>query len=353
MTVETWLYVGCYTTATTTAIHVFDASDPLGEPVARSRVDDIEHASFLALDAGRRTLYAVSESPERGSVVAYRRSPSDGMLTRLDEVPSHGADPCHLCVANDHVHVANYGSGTVASHLLRSDGGFGRVIATWQHEGSGPHPRQKGPHAHCVVASPDGSSVYAVDLGTDRIMRYVHDAPDDTVGMRLADETVMAPGSGPRHIALHPRRPLAYVVGELDNRLAVLDIDDTGRLRRRNGQAVSTLPADFGGDSLAAEVVVHPDGHRVYVSNRGHDSIATYAIDRSDGSPTLLGHVSSGGRSPRHFAIHPTGRSLLVANQDSDSLVSFSLDDDGVPRRGEPVATVSQPVCVVFVEVGS
>lgn len=345
---QTWLYVGCYTTATTTGIHVFDASDPEGRLEHRSQVDDITHASFLAVSAGRDTVYAVSETADRGRVIAYRRSAADGSLERLDESASHGSSPCHVSVDGDHVHVANYGSGTVASYLVGDDGRFARLVATRQHDGSGPHPRQAGPHAHCVRAAPGGNSVYATDLGTDRIMRYVHEVSDEDAAMSLADETVMTPGAGPRHIAFHPDRPVAYVVCELDNQLVALDVDDKGRLRQRH--AVSTLPAGFTGASTAAEVAVHPDGHRVYVSNRGHDSIATFAVDRPDDPPKLLEHVPCGGRTPRHFAVHPSGRSLLVANQDSDSLVSFALDDHAIPHRAEPVAVVSQPVCVVFVE---
>ena len=348
MTVQTSLYVGCYTTAATTGIHVFDASDPNGSLERRSGVDDIEHASFLAVDAAHRTLYAVSESAEHGRLVAYRRSSLDSSLERLGEVSSHGSAPCHVSTDGELVHVANYGSGTVASYLVHDEGGVGALVATRTHQGSGPHPRQAEPHAHCIRTAPAGTSVYAADLGADRIVRYVHEHSPTGVGIAFADETAMTPGAGPRHIAFHPDRPIAYVLCELDNRLVVLDIDDTGRLHTRD--AVSTLPDGFHGDSIAAEVVVHPDGHRVYVSNRGHDSIAAFAIDGPDGPPVLVEHVSSGGRTPRHFAIHPSRRSLLVANQDSDTLVSFALDDDAIPRRGELAATVSQPVCVVFVE---
>jgi 6-phosphogluconolactonase len=349
MTVQTSLYVGCYTTAATTGIHVLDASDPDGTLEHRCRVDDIEHASFLAVDAARGALYAVSESADHGQLIAYRRSSIDGSLERVDQVSSHGSAPCHVSIDGDLVHVANYGSGTVASYLARDDGGFKRLVGTRAHQGSGPHPRQAGPHAHCIRAAPHGPSVYAADLGTDRVMRYVREASSSgDVAITLADETVMAPGTGPRHIAFHPDRPVAYVLCELANRLVTFDIDDAGRLHERH--TVSTLPDGNSGDSIAAEVVVHPDGHRVYVSNRGHDSIATFAIDGPDDPPTLLEHVPSGGRTPRHFAIHPSRRSLLVANQDSDSLVSFALDDDAIPRRGDVVATLSQPVCVVFVE---
>lgn len=349
MTAQTSLYVGCYTAAETTGIHVFDASDPHGTLERRSRVDDIEHASFLAVDTARRTLYAVSESAEHGQLIAYRRSAIDGSLERLDQVSSQGSAPCHVSIDGDLVHVANYGSGTVASYAVRDDGGFGRLVDTRAHHGSGPHPRQAGPHAHCIRAAPQGTSVYAADLGTDRVMRYVHEASSSgEVAIAFADETAVEPGAGPRHIAFHPDRPVAYVLCELANRLVALDIDEAGRLHERH--TVSTLPDGFRGDSIAAEVVVHPDGHRVYVSNRGHDSIATFAIDGPDDSPILLEHVPSGGRTPRHFAIHPSRRSLLVANQDSDTLVTFALDDEALPRQGDVVATSSQPVCVVFVE---
>jgi 6-phosphogluconolactonase len=347
MTLRTRLYVGCYTNVASTGIHVFDASDPSGRLEHRSGVDDIEHASFLAVDLGRSTLYAVSESTDAGSVIAYRISQDDGSLHRFDQTSSHGSAPCHLSIEGDHLHVANYASGTVATYLVGDDGTFGRLVARHQHEGSGPHARQSGPHAHCILASPDGTSVYATDLGADVIARYVHDPVGD--GMRPADHTDMAPGAGPRHIAFHPHWPVAYVVCELDNTLVVLDVDRTGQLHRRDG--VSTLPAGFTGDSTAAAIVVHPDGRRLYVSNRGHDSIATFAVERPDDTPILMEHVSSGGRTPRDFAIHPAGRAMLVANQDSGTLVAFALDDDAIPRRGEVVAHVSQPVCTTFVEV--
>ncbi len=349
MPAQTWLYVGCYTTAAPSGIHVLDASDPDGRIDHRSQVDDIEHASFLAASIDRRTLYAVSESPDQGSVVAYRVSPADGSLSRLDEVSSHGSAPCHVSVDGEHVHVANYGSGTIATYLVRPDGGFDRFLGRHQHRGTGPHPRQEGPHAHCIVASPGGTSVYATDLGTDRIVRYVLERGGDEPEVRYADETVVSSGAGPRHIAFHRDRPLGYVVCELDNSLVVLDVDDGDQLHPRT--AVSTLPAGFTGESIGAEVAIHPDGHRIYVSNRGHDSIATFAIDQPEDPPVLLEHVSSGGRTPRHFAIHPSGRTLLVANQDSDTLVSFTLDDEAIPRQTGVAARVPQPVCLTFVSV--
>jgi 6-phosphogluconolactonase len=201
------------------------------------------------------------------------------------------------------------------------------------------------------VPSPYGAAVHATDLGTDRLVRYALDPAADAERFRPDGEIAMPPGSGPRHLAYHPTEPVAFALCELDCTLVVLDVDPaTGRLQPRT--AVSTLPADAGDGSIGAEVRVHPDGRRIYVSNRGHDSIATFAYDAPDETPELLGHVPSGGRTPRHFTIDPTGRLLLAANQDSGTIVSFALDDpSGIPRQIGVVAELSQPVCLTFAEV--
>lgn len=351
MTSTTYLYVGCYTTESPIGIHVFDASPANGTISLRSTVDHIEHASFLAASADASTLYAVSELGPTGKLVALGISDVDGSLTRLDETSSLGAAPCHVSTDGHRVHTANYVSGTVAAYELRADGRFGERHGHHQHRGTGPHDRQDGPHAHCIVPSPHGSFLYATDLGTDQIVRYRFDPDASTEPLRYIGQTEMKPGSGPRHLAFHPDHPVAFAVCELDNTLVVLDVDrDTGELHPRT--AVSTLPADFTGASIAAEVSLHPDGHRVYVSNRGHDSIASFEIGPLDQTPVLLEHVASGGLGPRHFAIAPSGRTMLVANQNSDTIVSFAIDDNGIPRETGVAARVSQPVCLTFVEVG-
>ncbi len=350
MTGNRLLLVGCYTHDSPTGIHVYDASDAAGTLVATGRVDGLEHPSFLAAHPNGGIVYAVSETVPDGAVVALRLDPADGSLTRFDHASSHGAAPCHVSVdpAGRHVYVANYGSGTVAAYAIALDGGFGELIAVHRHAGSGPHARQAGPHAHCIVPNPDGNGVYAVDLGTDRISHYRHDSPD---AFRLAEEVALDPGTGPRHLAFHPRAPVAYAVGELDSTIISLAVDrDDGRLRPRF--VASTLPDGYTGESIGAEVRVHPTGRHVYVSNRGHDSIAVFGFAGPDQPLEPVGHVPSGGRTPRNFAVHPAGRTLVVANQDSGTLVAFAVDEHtGLLRRNGVVAEVSEPVCVTFVEV--
>jgi len=185
---------------------------------------------------------------------------------------------------------------------------------------------------------------------------YEHRASSATDPWVAVGDTVVHPGAGPRHLAFHPVLPLAFVVGELDSTLLTLGVDrSSGALEPRH--TVATLPADFVGASIGADVHVHPDGRHVHVSNRGHDSIATFQIGAgeigaADEPLVPLGHVPTGGRTPRNFAVHPSGRSLLVANQDSGSIVELAIDPTtGCPQPGRQIAEVPEPVCIAFVEV--
>jgi 6-phosphogluconolactonase len=353
MTSRTDLYVGSYTTASPVGIHVFEAPIDGGAVVLRSTVSGAEHASFLAVHPTGRHLYAVSETVEQGAVIAFDIDPSDGSLTEIDRVASLGAAPCHVAVdpSGRCIMVANYLSGTVAAVGSGPDGRFDPPVAEARHQGTGPHPRQDGPHAHCVTPDPTGRWVHAADLGTDRIVQYeLHPAG---AGLRRVGEVATAAGSGPRHVTFHPNQQVAFAVCELDCTLVVFHVDHrTGAFVARS--IVSTLPSDEGAGSLAAAIQVHPSGDRIYVSNRGHDSIAAFEFVDVDTPPRLLGHASSGGRTPRHFTIHPSGRTMLVANQDSDTVVEFELDTaSGLPHRRAVVARVSQPTCLAYATVRS
>lgn len=160
----------------------------------------------------------------------------------------------------------------------------------------------------------------------------------------------MTPGSGPRHLSWHPQEPVGFVVGELDSTITVVGATENGAGLMALGTR-PTLPGDFDGTSLGAEVCVHPSGKFVYVSNRGHDSLAVFRFLSPEHTLQPIGHVSSGGRTPRNFAIDPTGETMVVANQDSNSLVMFSIDlETGIPAPLGVTHAVPEPVCVVYVE---
>ncbi len=341
--------VGCTTDESAVGIHVFRLEVGAHGPrlVEQVGVTGLAQPSYLAHHPMLPVLYAVSETVD-GTIISFHVDPVDGTLTEWQRVPSGGDGPCHLSTDGRHLHVAHYLSGSVAGHALGPDGRVGDLAWTAHHRGSGPHVRQDAPHAHCIVPDPHRRSirsVHAVDLGTDRIVRY--DADPTTGAFRAAAEVALRAGSGPRHLEFHPTAPSAFVVCELDCTLVAFDIDPaTGHLVPRH--EVSTLPDGFAGDSLAAAVRVHPDGRRVFVSNRGHDSIATFAVGGPGEPPALLGHVASGGAGPRDVAVDPSGRWLLAANQHSGEITGFALDDPiGLPRPLGVLARVADPACIV------
>jgi 6-phosphogluconolactonase len=246
--------------------------------------------------------------------------------------------------------VANHEHGSVAVFPIDAEGRLGAATAVRQHHGSGPGPTQQGPHAHHVTFDTRGERVLVTDKGIDQVVVYRL----DTSAGRLIDNDPPSgrvhAGAAPRHLAFGTGGRYAYVNGEADMTLAVMSYDaETGAMEEL--QVLSTLPDGVAFDSSwsTAEVVVDPSGRFVYVSNRGHDSIAGFAIDQETGRITATGHVSSGGQTPRNFNIDPTGRWLYAANQDSDTIVQFDLDADtgGLSPTGE-VTSVGAPVCILF-----
>ena len=115
-------------------------------------------------------------------------------------------------------------------------------------------------------------------------------------------------------------------------------------------QVLSTLPEGASGERFStAQILVEPSGRFVYVSNRGHDSIAIFAVDQATGRLTAVGHESTQGQTPRNFAIDPSGRFLYAANQNSDTIVHFRLGQQtGQLTPTGDVTEVGAPVCILF-----
>jgi len=345
-----FLYVGGYTKQQGEGIGVYRFDPESGAIAHIETVGGIVNPSFLAVSPDGQNLYSVAESPAAGSVVAYARDADSGSLRELNRQWSQGMGPCYVSI--DHsgrfVLAANYGSGSIAAYPIGSDGGLEPASSAIQHKGSSANPdRQAGPHAHMIAPSPDGRHVYATDLGADRVFGYTLDGSTGQLVATTGAGASATPGAGPRHFAFSPDGGTVYVINELDSTLTRYDRDaDSGRLDAR--QTVSTLSDGFDGENSCAQVVVSPDGRFVYGSNRGHDSIAVWAVGE-DGALTTIGHVPSGGKTPRNFALDPSGQWLLAANQDSDSVVVMRRDPEtGLPEVPGTVYTMPSPCCLVF-----
>ena len=258
-----------------------------------------------------------------------------GTATELGVVATHGRTPLHLSVSADEafVLVAHYSTPNVVSVPVAADGSLGPPVATVTLSGRSIHPeRQDHAYPHSVNLSPDQRFAYVCDRGTDRIAGFAFD-PASGALTPLGHAMTALPGAGPRHLAWHPDGSTAYVINEINGSLTPYAYDPAqGHLTA--GPSHPTLAIDDTRENFSAEVVVHPNGRFIYVSNRGPDTLAVFARDPA-GSLRRIQIIPTGGGHPRYFAIDATGRWLIVSNRHSDLITVFALD----PATGRLSAT--------------
>ncbi len=350
------IYIGTYTGPKSQGIYTARFDPVTGKISLLELAVKATNPSFLALHPKQPLLYAVGESGEpagfpEGVVSVFEIDKTTGKLTLLNQQPSGGAGPCHLSIdpTGRCALVANYGSGSIAALPIQPDGRLSPPTSMIQHQGSSVNPqRQTGPHAHFITADPRNRFVLACDLGLDKVLVY----KADTSSARLTPNTPpwvsVQPGLGPRHLVFHPNGKFVFLLNELGAKVTAFSYDPKhGWLTEF--QNVSTLPAEFKGDNICAEVQVHPSGRFLYASNRGHDSIAVFEVNPKTRRLEFVEHQPTLGRTPRHFVLDPSGRWLLVGNQDSDNIVVFHVD----PKTGRLTnagkkAEAGSPVCIVF-----
>ena len=351
---DRWSFVGSYGHSDHATVHICSMDETSGDLRVVGTASGISNPSFLAVSPGGGHLYAVGETGlagdgTPGSVHAFRivTRPDALELVAMNHQPSGGDHPCHLCIDADGrwVVVSNYGTGTVAVLPIKPDGGLGEIASIVQHTGSGPNPdRQGGPHAHAAIFTPGGRFLIAADLGADRLFISAFDPY--TGSLRPHGEVETNVGAGPRHLAFHPDGAHLFVVNELENSLTLYRWDaDAGMLRERS--TLPTLPPDAP-ESIAADIRIAADGRHIYVSNRGHDSVAVFVFDQH--RLVRVAVRPCAGAWPRGLGLGPGGNHLVVANQHSDEVVVLPVSADG-SDIGAPVARVRipRPTCVAFV----
>lgn len=346
------VYVGTYTDGASKGIYRLDLDPATGRLSEPALAAEAVNPSFLAWHPTKNVVYAVSEintvGPQKaGTVIAF--AVTGDKLEKINEQPSGGAHPCYVSVNAEgtHVFAANYSGGSVAAFPLRPDGGIGEASAVVAHTGSSVHQRQRQPHAHSILPARGTPFVLAADLGIDRVLVYRFDRTTGSLTPNDPPGAAAEPGAGPRHLALNPAGDTLFVVNELKSTVASYGWD--GKAGTLQAAAVtSTLPEGFSGSNTTAEVAVHPSGPFVYVSNRGHDSIAVFRVGAGRALTRVSVH-STEGNQPRHFGIDPSGRFLLAANQKSDSIVVFRIDQETGALADTGIrARVPTPVCVRF-----
>ena len=351
------IYAGTYTgPGKAEGIYVLQLDAASGALSRVHTVGGVDNPSFLVLDRPRRFLYAVEELNEyegqpTGAISAFAVDGASGNLTFLNRQTTHGTLPCYVSLdpSERFALVANYGSGTLAVFRRDDDGRLQPASDVVRHQGGGPNPRrQEGPHAHSIRPTPEGKYVLACDLGIDRILIYRLDAAAGKLEPNALPYAQVSSGAGPRHSAFHPNGRFVYVNNEIDSTVSAFAYDaERGALQIV--QTVSTLPDEFAGRTSTAQIALHPSGRFLYVSNRGHDSIAMFAVDAETGRLRALGHEPTQGQTPRNFTLDPTGTYLLAANQNGNDVVSFRVDQQ--TGRLQPTGhtlDLPAPVCLVF-----
>jgi 6-phosphogluconolactonase len=350
------VYFGTYTGKESKGIYACELDLASGKTTEPRLAATTTNPSFLAIHPNRKFLYAVGEVGEfngqkTGMVTAFAIDAATGDLKQLNAQSTKGAGPCHVVVnpAGTHVFVANYGGGSCAALPIKDDGSLGEATGFVQHKGASvSKSRQEAPHAHSINLDPSGIFAFCADLGLDQVLIYKFDQARGTLTPNDPPAGLVAPGSGPRHFAFHPTGRFAYVINEMTCTVTAFSYDPAaGRLTEI--QTIPTVPSVEKGYSTA-EVQVHPSGRFLYGSNRGHDTLAIFSIDQATGKLTLVGHQSTGGKTPRNFGIDPTGQYVLAANQGSGTVLVFRVDQatGKLTQVGEPLR-VPTPVCVKFV----
>ncbi|REJ69502.1 MAG: lactonase family protein [Planctomycetota bacterium] len=351
---ELLVFVSAFAEGRRGAIHAFRLDPAVGklEPLARNA--DIESPFYMAISRDDRFLYATHAPGGHGSdatesVVAFELAGRTGQLKRLNHQPSGGDVACYVDVdtTGDTLLVANYGDGSVAALPIAEDGSLGAARVRIQHQGSSVHPkRQRGPHAHSIVISPDNRFALVGDLGLDQVLVYQLEPAEARMTAATEPFARTAAGAGPRHLTFHPNGRHVYVINELDNTITLFDYDpQTATLESQ--QTIATLPADYEGQTYTADVKVTPDGRFLYGTNRGHDSIACYRIDER-GRLELLDIVPSGGAGPQNLAVTPGGELLLCANMPGNRVTLFRIDrDSGSLERLDDSVAMPRPSCIL------
>jgi 6-phosphogluconolactonase len=334
----------------------FDADTLETSPIAEYR--DIDNPTFLSVSHDGSMLYANSEvfGWREGLVTAFAFDTLSRTLEYVNTQPTLGSIVAQNIVSRDgrHLLLVNYGIGTggpdqsLVVYPLTDEKALLSPAVSVRQSGSGPNAaRQERSHAHSVTEIADNLFVVA-DLGCDTLTCYR--LADNSELVRLS-ETKCVAGSGPRHTALHPDGQFLFVMNELNSTCASFAIDQaSGGLDPIN--VVNALPDAEGADNHCADIQISPDGHFLYGSNRGHDSISVYRLSEENGAISLASTISCAGRTPRNLAITPSGRHLFCANQDSNRINIFERNatDGSLIDSGKFIET-GTPTCIKITNV--
>lgn len=315
-----------------------------GEIVSYKTVAEVVNPSFIKVSSNGKYLFAVSElssaDDSSGYFYSFKIQDNDS-LQQISKLSTESFAPAHIELdkSGNYAFVSNYVGGVVILYSINNDGSLEK-----QQRIDLENPNES--HPHSATVSSDNKRVYIADLGNDKIWIFDFNADEGTLTPNAQNFVSLEKNSGPRHFTLSKNGNYAYSVNELNSTVTTFKVLSEGGLEII--QNITTLPEDFQENNSTADIHLHPSGTFLYVSNRGHNSIAAYALEEATGKLSLLDHFSTQGETPRNFAIVPTGDQLYVANQDSNNIVLFDIEKNGkLTPKGSPFE-IKTPVCLEF-----
>ncbi len=354
-----YLYVGTFQDRGSQGIYVYEFDRDSVKFTAKQTLPEMVRPGFLEIHPGGKYLYSINrvrdaEGSQKEMVSSFAINSEDGILSLINQVPAHGTGACHVNLdkTGKYLYISFYRSGSLTVFAINPDGSIGDTIQTMKYEGSSANEkRQDGSHVHSVLVSPDNAYVYVADLGTDKVMICSIDHSSGKLEPASSSSASVIPGSGPRHMTFHPEKPYVYLAEELSSTTSLFYQDTlTGNLTPR--QTISTLPGDFTDQNTNADIHIDPEGKFLFVSNRGHNSLATYSINKENGMLSIVDYPSTHGEHPRNFLIEPEGEFILVANRDTDNVVVFRLDKtSGLLEYTGISLNIPAPVCLKWLKM--
>jgi len=351
---RTIVYIGTHSGGEGQGIFAARLDEASGTLTSMGSVAGIERPTWLVRDPHRPILYWVSETGNdgkvHGSVYSLSIDRHDGTLGILSRSDSGGSGATYLDYSPQlsTVFVANFGDGSVSAIPVGPDGKLKAAVSVQADTGSGPTPRQKGPHAHSVIADPTGRFLLVPDFGADRIFVYRIDGKTQALTPGDPPFLQMPAGAGPRHLVFSRDGSIAFLNTELTGEIYTLRWNaKAGRLTQVSRVALD--PPDFTGKRSSAEIGLSGDGRFLYALNRGENAVQVYRVDGGTGRLTEIQKVPCGGDVPWGFGIDPDGRWLIVANEKSGNLATFAIDRaSGKLTVTNHRLSVPAPVAIAF-----
>ncbi len=295
-------------------------------------------AGPLVVHPDRSFLYAGLRSTRE--ISSFRIDQSTGGLSLIGTV-SLDADACYMATdqKGNFLFSAYYGAGVAAVHPIGQDGAVDSLAIEW---------RSTANKAHCIMTDTSNKFAFVPHVGeSNLIFQFKFDENTGALIPNDVPTVIAGEGEGPRHFVFHPNKDMLYFSNEQGSGVTAYYFDSSAGILSAF-QTISTLPGDYDEENFCAQIHITPNGKFLYVSNRGHDSIAGFSIDESTGRLASLGQQPTEA-TPRAFTVDPTGNFLFAAGQASGKLASYRIESESGTLTPLETYTVGEnPMWVVI-----